>query len=272
MQNGTIKGLGTKEKCDSKVLAESLGDIPRAQWKAELEKHDSRFVSINTKDKSFQIYNRDAYTKRDGIWYSKSNVLQENIVAVYGTLKKGYSNYNNYLRSARFLGSGETQTKYPLIISGLPFLLSSEGVGHNVEVDVFKVNDDTFDALDMLEGHPKWYQRREVPIKMDDGRVLTCWIYFNDSQPLDSQEYHKTYAPKPIAKKLSFVPYEAECNQTPLWDDLYADEVYDADEKPYCIECYNDLIKEEFLGDTFQCIGCGSEYTTEEVSSNHFNI
>jgi gamma-glutamylaminecyclotransferase len=274
MQNGTIKGLGTKEKCDSKVLAESLGDIPRAQWKAELEKHDSRFVSINTKDKSFQIYNRDAYTKRDSTWYSKSDVLQENLVAVYGTLKKGYRNYNNYLRSARFLGSGETQSKYPLIISGLPFLLSSEGVGHNVEVDVFKVNDATFDALDRLEGHPKWYQRREVPIKMDDGRVLTCWIYFNDSQPLDSQEYHKTYAPKLIAKKLSFVPYEAECNQAPLWDDLYADEIYDTevDDTPYCIECYNDLIKEEFLGDTFQCIGCGSEYTTEEVSSNHFNI
>ena len=276
MQNGTIKGLGTKEKCDSKVLAENLGDIPREQWKAELSKYDSRFVSINTKDKSFQIYNRDKYTKRDGVWYSKSNVLQENVVAVYGTLKKDNSNYHNYLRSSRFLGSGETQTKYPLIISGLPYLLSSEGVGHNVEVDVFKVNDTTFADLDRLEGHPTWYQRREVPIKMQDGRVITCWIYFNDTQPLGNQQCHKTYAPQPIVRKLPFSHYEPmqrsvdNYNQSRLWDDIFPQE--ETDDKPYCIECYNDLIKDELSGDSFQCIACGSEYTTEEVSSNHFNI
>ncbi len=52
MMNGTIKGLGNDEKTDSRVLAENLGDIPRADWKAELEQHASRFVSINLKNRS----------------------------------------------------------------------------------------------------------------------------------------------------------------------------------------------------------------------------
>ena len=53
MMNGTIKGLGNKEKTDSKALAEMLGDIPRKDWKEELEQYESRFVTINIKKKSF---------------------------------------------------------------------------------------------------------------------------------------------------------------------------------------------------------------------------
>ena len=267
MQNGTIKGLGTKAKCDSKVLAEKLGDMPRKDWKAELEKHDSRFVTINTETKTFQIYNRDDYTKKDGVWYSKPNVLQSNLVAVYGTLKRGYNNYSRFLRTSRFVGSGETQTKYPLIIDGLPYLLSSEGVGHNVDVDVFKVTDEALVELDLLEGHPKWYQRREVPINMSDGSILTCWVYFNDSDGLRGREYHKSYSQMPI-RKVNLAPYvyEPECRQEELW----MDEIDES--SPYCIECYNDLAKDESRHDRLQCLACGCSYTKEEVLNNNYNF
>ena len=65
----------------------------RRNWKTHLEQYDSRFVSVNVRTRSFQIYNRNMYTYRDGIWYSKANVLQDNLIAVYGTLKKGFNNY-----------------------------------------------------------------------------------------------------------------------------------------------------------------------------------
>ena len=124
MHNGTIKGLGTDAMCDSKQLAIELGSINRADWKTELEQYDSRFCTVNLRTKSFQIYNRNLYTYRDGIWYSKANVLQDNLIAVYGTLKKGYSNYYAYLTNAKHIGRGKTEDKYPLVVDGLPYLIN----------------------------------------------------------------------------------------------------------------------------------------------------
>ena len=116
MMNGTIRELGNDKMCDSKVLAIQLGDKPRHTWKDELEVYDSRFVTINVHSKTFQIYNKHLWVQRDGVWYSKGNVLEEHYIAVYGTLKRNYSNYYNYLSQSKFVGSGRTKNKYPLII------------------------------------------------------------------------------------------------------------------------------------------------------------
>ena len=50
--------------------------MPRKSWKKFLSKFKAvRFVSINTKHKSFQIYNCDLFTYKDGVWYSKTNIF-----------------------------------------------------------------------------------------------------------------------------------------------------------------------------------------------------
>ena len=98
MMNGTIQGLGNMKQCDSKILANQLGAMPRPRWKLELAQYDCRFVTINTYTKSFQIYNQKDWIQKDGVWYSKENVLEDNYIAVYGTLKKNYSNYWRYRR------------------------------------------------------------------------------------------------------------------------------------------------------------------------------
>ena len=102
------------------------------------------------------------------------------IVAVYGTLKKNYSNYHHYLSGSTYVGSGETVDKYPLIISGLPYVMSKKGVGHNVDVDVFLVSQSKLKELDGLEGHPSWYERKKIQVLMDEGSVMNSWLYFND--------------------------------------------------------------------------------------------
>mgnify|MGYP003639127714 CR=1 FL=1 len=263
MQNGTIKGLGTKAKCDSKVLAENLGNMPRSKWKEELEQHDSRFVTINTEAKTFEIYNRKSYTKHDGIWYSKANVLKRNLVAVYGTLKRGHSNHLRHLGSERFMGSGKTQTKYPLVVSGLPYLQSTAGLGHHVEVEVFKVSDNTFSDLDILEGHPEWYIRQRVPITMSDGQVLTCWVYFNDTNNFRGAEHHKSYEPHRPRLHIENHAPEPSCSSA-LWRDSGEDDA------PFCVDCYNDLVMDDYPGGTFTCTGCGSHFTEKEVVEFNF--
>ena len=90
--------------------------------------------------------------KRDGIWYSKDNVLQDELVAVYGTLKQGHNNHY-LLASSTFVGRGVTAKKYPMISRGVPFVGDVEGIGYNINVEVYKVSQGTLSALDSLENH-----------------------------------------------------------------------------------------------------------------------
>tara|TARA_R100001443_G_scaffold40029_1_gene53403 strand:+ start:781 stop:1938 length:1158 start_codon:yes stop_codon:yes gene_type:complete len=293
MQNGTIRGLGSPSMCDSKVLAISLGRVKRQNWKKELSQYDSRFTTINTRTRTFQIYNKELWTKKNGVWYSKPNVLMDNLVAVYGTLKKDYSNYHHYLKKSVYLGGGKTKDKYPLLIEGLPFMVNQKGVGHNVEVDVFKVSDQVLANLDQLEGHPRWYRREEIPVKLASGKVLTCWLYFNPKKVSKNTTFHKTYTQsytpyvgsnhwfsgysKPkhslIGNTPTYKASEFDWSQSSFdFDDeevdtFREDELLLDDEefktKPFCVNCYNDL---EFDGfSNYHCSGCDSWFTEHEV-------
>ena len=288
MMNGTIRGLGDIKKSDSRVLAEAIGEMPRHTWKKELAKYDSRFVTINTRNKTFQVYNKNLWTIKDGVWYSKDNVIEDNVIAVYGTLKKGYSNYWHYLSSSNYIGKGKTLNKYPLLIKGLPYLIDEVDKGHNVEVDVFGVSDARLKELDRLEGHPNWYCRRQIPIKVNN-RTITCWVYFNLRERVtDDSVLHKKYTqdykpfkkwwdydlpekqekpkpePKPIQRSFYFEDV-LTCEDC----DNYPREVVDTNEfdieneKPICIDCFHDLEHDAF--GNYHCCGCDGWFTEAEV-------
>ena len=276
MMNGTIKALGDHKKSDSKVLAENLGEVARYKWKQELEKYECRFVTINTYSRTYQVYNKELWIQRDGVWYSKDNVLEDNLVAVYGTLKKGYNNYNSYLTSSKFVGKGETKDKYPLVISGLPYLIENKGQGHNVEVDVFKVSSSVLRDLDRLEGHPTWYRRKQIEVKVN-GKVLVCWIYFNIKETGKGMEFHKTYTQMPNRTKwyeqqdeqeseLSFSKYtESQLNNLDIFDDEDCEDCgFDiVNEKPICVDCFHDLEHDGFAN--YHCCGCDGWFAEDEV-------
>ena len=272
MMNGTIRGLGNTQKSDSRVLAENLGRVPRHKWKSELEQYECRFVTVNTHSRTFQIYNKEMWVQRDGVWYSKPNVLEDNLVAVYGTLKKGYNNYNRYLTGSKHVGAGKTKDKYPLIIRGLPYLIEQSGQGYNVSVDVFKVSDPVLAELDRLEGHPTWYRRKQIPIVVK-GKELTCWIYFNIRETSVGEMFHTSYVQETRKSWL----YEEEDKweskqavnkyQLSLLDfieDEQDDNEFDIhNEKPVCVECFHDLEHDGFMN--YHCSGCGEWFTENEV-------
>jgi len=274
MMNGTIKGIGSVEKSDSRILASSLGDIPRHTWKAELEKHTSRFVTVNTHSRTFQIYNQDLWVQRGGVWYSKDNVLEENLVAVYGTLKKGYNNYWHYLSASKFIGCGTTQERYPLIIKGLPYMINDRGVGYNVDVDVFKVSDSVLRELDRLECHPNWYCRKIIAIDIN-GKVLNCWLYFNIKETVGNSEMHFTYTQRNDKPKYSTWYQEADIakeQESPktfdrgfFFDDVVEedDQACGVDEKAICVECFHDLDHDGFSN--YHCTGCDGWFTESDV-------
>jgi len=286
MMNGTISGLGNAQTCDTKVLAKQLGHIPRHKWKETLAEHkEVRFVSVNTRTRSFQIYNRHLYTYKNGIWYSKDNVLQDNLIAVYGTLKKNHSNYYHYLRRAKYLGGGTTKDKYPMIIDSLPYVLKHKGKGHNVEVDVFKVCSTDLDSVDQLEGHPNWYFREEVDIKMKSGKILKCWLYFNKKDYKEGAQTHKTYKQNTYSgswyKRGRFGDLHSMVSQTKKvsnparqelnfqWDDV---EIWDTEcatlndsvsEEYFCPTCYGNVKYDDF--NNYRCDTCDEWFTDREI-------
>lgn len=268
MMNGTIYGKGSKTECDTKVLARELGNKPRHTWKKELEKHPCRFVSVNTRNRTYQIYNKDLWVQKDGIWYSKANVLEEHLVAVYGTLKKGHGNYYRHLTESKFIGKGVTKDKYPLIVDGLPYLLEEKGKGHHVEVEVYKVDDDTFSDLDALEGHPNWYKRKQVRIRLGKGSEVTAWIYFNPHEKSTGKKLHKSYTgqqyktqPKSWAPAFSFWEPERTVDLPQVREE--ENEFTIAEECPVCINCFHDL-EHDFYGN-YYCKACGEWFAENEI-------
>jgi gamma-glutamylaminecyclotransferase len=271
MQNGTVKGYGSSKMTDSEDLAIRLGDVPRHQWKQTLEKFDSRFVTINTRTRTFQMYNKDLWVKRGDIWYSKPNVLQDNLVATYGTLKKGESNHH-YVRSAKYVGRGKTSQRYPLVINGLPFLYKEAGVGYQVEVDVFKVSDSRLERMDALEGHPRWYKREQVDIEVN-GKVLSCWVYFMTDARSKNAPLHKSFSKTHKTKFRTHYTFDSlssivdevdevdEVVQTSMFDSVATE-----DETPYCMNCFHDLEYDGFSH--YHCNGCDSWFTKVEAESS----
>jgi len=245
-QNGTVPGLGDLVKTDTQHLAEILGDCPPKNWRSILEMTDCRYVIANTTKKKYRIYNPKLWhTDKKGILYSKKNVLGLEFMAVYGTLKYKGSNYYSYLMDSHLVGSGYTKDKYPLIVDGLPYLLSKKGVGHNVDVDVFLVDKITRDEVDILESHPKWYKREKVPVELLSGDVVSAWVYFNDTIT-DTGVHVQSY-------EIPFT-YGDNYNTGYSWYDSYDIDDYETKEDTMgcrptddsCPQCSSQLMYDEF--------------------------
>ena len=106
--------------------------------------------------------------------------MSENIVAVYGTLKRGKTNhFIMELLSAELLGEGKTAEKYPLTTDGmLPYLFDEAGVGHRIPVEIYRVSDTALAVIDRFECHPKFYARKSTTCELSSGEVLDCFVYF----------------------------------------------------------------------------------------------
>lgn len=104
---------------------------------------------------------------------STDNIL----LAVYGTLKKGFHNHY-FLKSSEFIGKGVTKDEYTMTKSSIPFV--NETGSTPIKVEVYKISPITLSNIDLLEGHPNWYNRKEVKIKIDD-KLISAWLYFNNN-------------------------------------------------------------------------------------------
>ena len=92
-------------------------------------------------------------------------------VAVYGSLKHGHGN-NRLLSESEFKGRGVTLPEYTMYsMGGFPCI--TEGGDTPIHIEVYEVDDRTFERLDFLEGYPRFYNRKEI-----ETTYGTAWIYY----------------------------------------------------------------------------------------------
>lgn len=76
-------------------------------------------------------------------------------VFVYGTLKRGHGNHH-LLKGSRFIG---IDFIYGTLINLGPFPAVIEGK-RAVEGEIYEIDEATLHRLDLLEGHPNFYERK----------------------------------------------------------------------------------------------------------------
>ena len=155
-------------------------------------------------------------------------------VFVYGTLKRGYSNFERYLAvaekhgNARLIsGTARTLRKFPMVLRpktmppatcGPVMMESTEDsseAGHQIIGEVFEVTAAGLEALDILEGVTKGhYYRRIIDVEAQIGHsvTLSCIAYFYPSLPellalspyksIYSSTDHDLYTPGPINQEI----------------------------------------------------------------------
>lgn len=99
------------------------------------------------------------------------------LVFVYGTLRRGFSNHH-LLAAARPLGGALTRERYALYLGEYPFLSRDQALCR-VAGEVYEVSQGMLMTLDALEEHPRVYERFVIPVVLDSGREIEAWCYFH---------------------------------------------------------------------------------------------
>jgi gamma-glutamylcyclotransferase (GGCT)/AIG2-like uncharacterized protein YtfP len=104
-----------------------------------------------------------------------------NRVFVYGTLKSGFRN-NRLIAGCKFqpaIAEGIELHDGP----GYPYAKKGTGIIYG---ELYEVSKEVMKRLDMLEGHPRHYERTKVNV-FADGQDVEAWIYlskFADKYPV----------------------------------------------------------------------------------------
>jgi len=104
----------------------------------------------------------------------------EYLVFVYGSLKRGYWNYETFLKGrSKFVCDAETCYKMYMTDIGYP-LVTKTIPKTTIKGELFIIDEIVLKDLDTLEGHPVYYHREITEVIANDGKVLKAWMYFND--------------------------------------------------------------------------------------------
>ena len=111
---------------------------------------------------------------------------KKKLVAVYGTLKRGYGNHRwAEADGAEFVSTGHTRGEYTMHDGGFPMVKT--GGEDRMLVDVLEIDGDPV-HMDRLEGHPSHFRRELIDVYLHDrAEWAKAWMYmyqYESSNPI----------------------------------------------------------------------------------------
>ena len=97
------------------------------------------------------------------------------VVAVYGSLKRGYGNYPTMERAnGKFITEAVSTFNVDMDGRSFPYINLNKD-GYPMRVEIFEVED--IEPIDWLEGHPSFYKRELKEFKGEDNKTYEAWVY-----------------------------------------------------------------------------------------------
>jgi gamma-glutamylcyclotransferase (GGCT)/AIG2-like uncharacterized protein YtfP len=127
---------------------------------------------------------------------------RNNLIAVYGTLRKGCGNHSHFLRNADFKGEFSTEPVYSLYsLGGFPGLKANGNT--SVKMEVYAVNDDEADTVDSLEGYsknrtPHFYDKEEIETPWGTASVYTYVRDVNEDSFIPTGDWLNRVVMEPV--------------------------------------------------------------------------
>lgn len=120
--------------------------------------------------------------------------MSKKLMAVYGTLRKGGSNHNSFLRNAEFVGEFKTKPEYTLHkVGGYPGL--KKGGKTEVVMEVYNVTSNEEQRIDWLEGYDpnsddnNFFNKK--PIETPFGEASVYFYEPDINNPIESGDFIK---------------------------------------------------------------------------------
>lgn len=119
--------------------------------------------------------------------------MNKELLFVYGTLKRGHGN-NRLLFGQKYMGKAITEYPYIMEKRGIPFVYGANRAwrgeelvnGSNIHGEIYQVDPHALADIDGLEGHPRWYRRKLIPVELfaEVTTRIHAWLYFMPPQSL----------------------------------------------------------------------------------------
>lgn len=206
--NGHVSGMSCSTgESDTARIAKMLAEGVHEDNFAKVLKHfDARFLMAHAEKGIIKTGN---WHEVDGIGFSKDNVLPDQYLAVYGTLRKGFGNHHRMAGSS-FIGMGKTKERHRMIGTGVPTVHEGDpdGKGGHIVVELYRVSYSSLTGpIDALEGHPRNYTRRKTVIVLDkDQSEVEAWLYFMDREP-HNDDFYTDFAERHKKEKFRVVSH-----------------------------------------------------------------
>jgi len=104
------------------------------------------------------------------------------IVAVYGSLRKGFENHFHLSGSGSTFLRTDSLTGFDLYAAEYPYMTRGSG---QVVVELYDVSPEVLARLDELEGHPGLYERTTV--RSDSGLEAQAYLMPRERMPSDAE-------------------------------------------------------------------------------------